>query len=175
MKLGAAEWHFWLYGVQVFLHLVLEECLPALTIPLPTDRTMKREHVYSKCIRCGWRQRSSTVSGNISFKEYYCKKCGGQLLICVDVRNAKDRNKSKNGDMGHKRQQPKTKNKGSQHWQHIYWGFGQWLNAHNSVGEICRRLAEATGNWAAAELLPSSILPPTDLVVSWTESAQVDL
>ena len=99
----------------VFLQFVLEECLPALTIPLPTDRAMKREHVYSKCIRCGWRQRSSTVSGNISFEEYYCKKCGGQLLICVDVRNAKDRNKSKNGDMGHKRQKPKTENKASQH------------------------------------------------------------
>ena len=92
----------------VFLQFVLEECLPALTIPLPTDRGMKRERDYSKCIRCGWRQRSSTARGNISFEEYYCKKCGGPLLICG---NDKDRNKSKNGDMGHKRQKPKTENK----------------------------------------------------------------
>ena len=95
---------------------VLEKCLPALTIPLPTDRAMKREHVYSKCIRCGWRQRSITVSGPVSFEEYYCKECGGQLLICVDVRNAKDRNKSNNGDKGHKRKKPKTENKASHHW-----------------------------------------------------------
>ena len=72
---------------------------------------MKREHVYSKCIRCGWRQNTSTVSGNISFEEYYCGKCGDQLLICVDVHNAKDRNKNKKDDVGHKRQKPKTKRK----------------------------------------------------------------
>ena len=99
-----------LHGL-VIQQFVLEECLPALTIPLPTDRAMKREHVYSKCIRCGWRQRSSTARGNISFEEYYCKKCGGPLLICVDVCNDKDRNKSKNGDMGQKRQKTKTENK----------------------------------------------------------------
>ena len=71
---------------------------------------MRREHVYSKCIVCGWRQRSSTVKGNISFEEYYCKKCGGPLLICVDVCNDKDRNKSKSGDKRQKRQKAKTEN-----------------------------------------------------------------
>ena len=54
---------------------------------------MKREHVYSKCIRCGWRQQPITASGPVSFEEYVCKECGDQLLICVDVRKAKDRNK----------------------------------------------------------------------------------
>ena len=54
---------------------------------------MKREHVYSKCIRCGWRQQPITASGPVSFEEYFCKKCGDQLLICVDVRKTKDRNK----------------------------------------------------------------------------------
>ena len=71
---------------------------------------MRREHVYSKCIKCGWRQRSSTVRGNICFEEYYCKNCGGPLLICVDVLNDKDRNKSKGGDKRQKRQKAKTEN-----------------------------------------------------------------
>ena len=70
---------------------------------------MKCEHVYSKCIRCGWRQSTSTASGNISFEEYYCKNCGDQLLICVDIHNAKDRNKNKKDDVGHKKQKPKKK------------------------------------------------------------------
>ena len=40
-------------------------------------------------------------------KEYYCKKCAGPLLIRVDVRNDKDRNKNKDDDKGHKRQKSK--------------------------------------------------------------------
>ena len=68
---------------------------------------MRHEHVNSKCIVCSWRQRSRTVKGNISFKEYYCKKCAGPLLIRVDVRNDKDRNKNKDDDKGHKRQKSK--------------------------------------------------------------------
>ena len=94
------------------LQFVLENCLPALTIPLPTDRAMKREHVCSKCIECGWRQRSITVSGPVSFVEYYCKKCGGLLLICPEVREVIDRNKTNKrdkGDKSDKRKKPKTK------------------------------------------------------------------
>ena len=70
--------------------LALRDCVLVLTISLSTNRAMKREHVYSKCIRCGWRQSTSTASGNISFEEYYCKKCGDQLLTCVDIHNAKE-------------------------------------------------------------------------------------
>ena len=66
-------------------------------------RAMRREHVYSKCIVCAWRQRSSTVKGKTCFKEYYCKKCSGPLLIRVHVRQDKDRDKNKNGAWGHKR------------------------------------------------------------------------
>ena len=68
---------------------------------------MRREYVYSKCIKCGWRQRSSTVRGNVCFEEYYCMSCGGPLLICVDICNDKGRNKSKDDDKGHKRQKTK--------------------------------------------------------------------
>ena len=68
---------------------------------------MKREHVYSKCIRCGWRQQPITASGPVSFEEYFCKECGDQLLICVDVRKAKDRNKKVK--KGEKKQNKKTK------------------------------------------------------------------
>ena len=68
---------------------------------------MRREYVYSKCIMCGWRQRSSTVRGNVCFEEYYCMSCGGPLLICVDICNDKGRNKSKVDDKGHKRQKTK--------------------------------------------------------------------
>ena len=67
---------------------------------------MKREHVYSKCIRCGWRQQPITASGPVSFEEYFCKECGDQLLICVDVRKAKDRNKTVK-----KEKKPKNKKK----------------------------------------------------------------
>ena len=56
-------------------------------------RPMRREHVYSKCTRCGWRQRSYTIKGKICFEEYYCLGCGGPLLICVEIRNDKGRNK----------------------------------------------------------------------------------
>ncbi len=38
------------------------------------------------------------------------KNCGGPLLICVNVRNDKDRNKSKGGDKRQKRQKAKTEN-----------------------------------------------------------------
>ena len=54
---------------------------------------MKRDHVYSKCVWCGWRQQTITTSGPVSFVEYYCQKCGDQLVICSDVRKATDRNK----------------------------------------------------------------------------------
>ena len=73
----------------------------ALSIPLHIVRAMRREHVYAKCIRCSWRQRSRIVKGNICFEEYYCKECAGPLLICVDVRNDNERNKNKDADQGH--------------------------------------------------------------------------
>ena len=72
---------------------------------------MKREHVYSKCIRCGWRQQPITASGPVSFEEYVCKECGDQLLICVDVRNAKDRNKNMKEGVGHRGKKTKKKTK----------------------------------------------------------------
>ena len=54
---------------------------------LPTCKPdMKREHVFTKCTQCGWRQRSYAIKGKICFDEYYCKRCGGQLLICVKIR-----------------------------------------------------------------------------------------
>ena len=67
---------------------------------------MRREHVYSKCTMCGWRQRSYTIKGKICFEEYYCLGCGGPLLICVEIRNDKGRNKRKDDDK-HKRQKTK--------------------------------------------------------------------
>ncbi len=70
-------------------------------------RAMRREHVYAKCIMCGWRQRSNTARGNVCFEEYYCMSCGGPLLICVDISNDKGRNKSKDDDKGRKRQKTK--------------------------------------------------------------------
>ena len=94
--MALSEKSFWLYRFLVLFFLTA----------LSTNRAMKREHVYSKCIRCGWRQRPITVSGPVSFEEYFCKECGDQLLICVDVRNTKDRNKKDNA--GHKRKK-KTK------------------------------------------------------------------
>ena len=56
---------------------------------------MKRDHVYSKCVWCGWRQETISTSGPVSFVEYYCQKCGDQLVICSDVRKARDRKKAK--------------------------------------------------------------------------------
>ena len=54
---------------------------------------MRREHVYARCTRCGWRQRSYTIKGKICFEEYYCLGCGGPLLICVEILNELGRNK----------------------------------------------------------------------------------
>ena len=97
--MALSEKSFWLYRFWVLFFLTA----------LSTNRAMKREHVYSKCIRCGWRQRPITVSGPVSFEEYFCKECGDQLLICVDVRNTKDRNKKDNA--GHKRKKKTNKKK----------------------------------------------------------------
>ena len=54
---------------------------------------MKREHVFTRCTQCGWRQRSYAIKGKICFDEYYCKRCGGQLLICVKIRLRKGKTK----------------------------------------------------------------------------------
>ena len=64
---------------------------------------MRREYVYSKCIMCGWRQRSNTIKGKVCFEEYYCMSCGGPLLICVDICNDKSRNKCKDDNKERKR------------------------------------------------------------------------
>ena len=69
---------------------------------------MKRDHVYSKCVWCGWRQETISTSGPVSFVEYYCQKCGDQLVICSDVRKARDRKKAKKTN---KKKQKKKKNK----------------------------------------------------------------
>ena len=55
----------------------------------PCNSHMRREHVFTKCTQCGWRQRSHTIGGKICFDEYYCKRCGGQLLICVRIQLTK--------------------------------------------------------------------------------------
>ena len=55
----------------------------------PCNSHMRREHVFTKCTQCGWRQRSHTIGGKICFDEYYCKRCGGQLLICVRIQRTK--------------------------------------------------------------------------------------
>ena len=77
---------------------------------------MKREHVYTKCIECGWRQQPITVSGPVSFEEYFCKECGDQLLIYVDVRNAKDRNKK--DEVGRKSKKKTKKRKQKKRGKH---------------------------------------------------------
>ena len=69
---------------------------------------MKRDHVYSKCVWCGWRQQTITTSGPVSFVEYYCQKCGDQLVICSDVRKARDKKKVKKTK---KREKKKKKEK----------------------------------------------------------------
>ena len=53
---------------------------------------MRRDHVYSICIRarCGWRQETISTSGPVSFVEYYCQKCGDWLVIRSDVRKTSD-------------------------------------------------------------------------------------
>ena len=58
-------------------------------IESPCNSHMRREHVFTKCTQCGWRQRSHTIGGKICFDEYYCKRCGGQLLICVRIQRTK--------------------------------------------------------------------------------------
>ena len=54
-----------------------------------SNSDMRREHVFTKCTQCGWRQRSYAIRGKICFDEYYCKRCGGQLLICVRIQLTK--------------------------------------------------------------------------------------
>ena len=70
---------------------------------------MKRDHVYSKCVWCGWRQKTITTSGPVSFAEYYCQKCGDQLVICSDVRKAKDEKKKVKKTKNKKKQKQKKK------------------------------------------------------------------
>ena len=54
---------------------------------------MRVECVYSQCIVCGWLQDALKQKGVVAFLEYYCIKCGGNLLIPVEVREQRQETK----------------------------------------------------------------------------------
>ena len=50
-----------------------------------SPKMVRREVVYAVCMLCHWRQRARMMQGFIAFREYYCMRCGGPLIIISEV------------------------------------------------------------------------------------------